>query len=136
MRQQYPNGGYLILVDSKAGKKENAVGYLTQDDKKIEVFPHKTKLKAGETCVGFLQVESNVHKDTFVRVVKQKKIPPLCYHIFSESSALILQGFQTPVSKNHPLFLQKRLTNHQKFAAKPIDFSLFQSTGGDFYVTC
>ena len=36
MRQQYPNGGYLILVDSKAGKKENAVGYLTQDDKKIE----------------------------------------------------------------------------------------------------
>ena len=57
-------------------------------------------------------------------------------NIFSESSALILQGFQTPVSKNHPLFLQKRLTNHQKFAAKPIDYSLFQSTGGDFYVTC
>lgn len=62
--------------------------------------------------------------------------PPSQHNIFSESSALILQGFQTPVSKNHPLFLQKRLTNHQKFAAKPIDFSLFQSTGGDFYVTC
>jgi hypothetical protein len=65
-----------------------------------------------------------------------KQQPPDFYNNFSESSALILQGFQTPVSKNHPLFLQKRLTNHQKFAAKPIDYSLFQSTGGDFYVTC
>ena len=99
MRQQYPNGGYLILVDSKAGKKENAVGYLTQDDKKIEVFPHKTKLKAGETCVGFLQVESTVHEDTFVRVVKQKKIPPLCYLILL---VLLLVGIGTWYLSSRP----------------------------------
>ena len=99
MRQQYPNGGYLILVDLKAGKKENAVGYLTQDDKKIEVFPYKTKLKAGETCVGFLQVESNVHKDAFVRVVKQKKIPPLCYLILL---VLLLVGIGTWYLSSRP----------------------------------
>lgn len=32
-------------------------------------------------------------------------------------------------------FLQKRLTSHSKFASKPIDYILFQSTVGDFFVT-
>lgn len=99
MQQQYPNGGYLILVDLKAGKKEDAVGYLTQDDKKIEVFPYKAKLKAGETCVGFLQVESNVHKDAFVRVVKRKKIPPLCYLLLL---VLLLVGIGTWYLSSRP----------------------------------
>ena len=33
------------------------------------------------------------------------------------------------------LFYKKRLTNRSKFAAKPIDYILFLSTGGDFFVT-
>ena len=33
------------------------------------------------------------------------------------------------------LFFKKPLTNRSKFAAKPIDYILFQSTGGDFFVT-
>ena len=72
---------------------------MTQDDKKIEVFPYKTKLKVGETCVGFLQVESNVHKDAFVRVVKQKKIPPLCYLILL---VLLLVGIGTWYLSSRP----------------------------------
>ena len=64
-----------------------------------------------------------------------KKNPPFLCDNFSESSALILPGSQTPVSKNHPLFFKKRLTIRSKFAAKPIDYILFQSTGGDFFVT-
>ena len=80
-------------------------------------------------------MKKQIRMITYLRSLLKQQ-PPDFYNNFSESSALILQGFQTPVSKNHPLFLQKRLTNHQKFAAKPIDFSLFQSTGGDFYVTC
>ncbi len=39
------------------------------------------------------------------------------YNNFSESSALISWGFQTSVSKNHPLFSQKHLTNQSKNAA-------------------
>ena len=40
-----------------------------------------------------------------------------------------------PYLKKSPTFFKKRLTNRSKFAAKPIDYILFQSTGGDFYVT-
>lgn len=41
---------------------------------------------------------------------------------FSESYALILQGFLTP-------FLKKNLTNRSKFAVKPNDYIIFQSAG-------
>ena len=88
-----------FLSIRKPGKKENAVGYLTQDDKKIEVFPHKTKLKAGETCVGFLQVESNVHKDTFVRVVKRKKDSSF---MLSYSACAVACGNRNMVSVEPP----------------------------------
>lgn len=118
MRQQYPNGGYLILVDLKAGKKENAVGYLTQDDKKIEVFPYKTKLKVGETCVGFLQVESNVHKDTFVRVVKQKKIPPLCYLYLLGIFSPDFTRLPDPCFKKSPTFFTKTLDKSSKICGE------------------
>ena len=47
----------------------------------------------------------------------------------------VYKAFRPLSQKNHPLFCKKRLTNHSKFAAKPIDYILFQSTGGDFFVT-
>ena len=36
--------------------------------------------------------------------------------------------------KKSPTCFKKHLTNHSKFAAKPIHYTLFQSTGGDFSV--
>ena len=38
------------------------------------------------------------------------------------------------IIENHPLFSPKGLTDHSKFTAKPIEYILFSSTGGDFYV--
>lgn len=73
MQKRYPNGGYLVLADLKRGKERDAIGYLVDDDKRIELFPYETTLKAGEKCVGFLAVESDVYQETFVRIVKRRK---------------------------------------------------------------
>ena len=55
------------------------------------------------------------------------------YNNFSESSALISWGFQTSVSKNHPLFSQKHLTNQSKNAAlRALDQKVHFLIGGDF----
>ncbi len=55
------------------------------------------------------------------------------YNNFSESSALISWGFQTSVSKNHPLFSQKHLTNQSKNAAlRALDYEVYFLIGGDF----
>ena len=54
------------------------------------------------------------------------------YNNFSESSALISWGFQTSVSKNHPLFSQKHLTNQSKNAAlRALDYEVYFLIGGD-----
>ena len=62
------------------------------------------------------------------------------YFLFSRITSRNLQPwfYQAfrPLIKNHPLFYQKHLTNSKKFAAKPIDYILFQSTGGDFLLPC
>ncbi len=55
------------------------------------------------------------------------------YNNFSESSALISWGFQTSVSKNHPLFSLKHLTNQSKNAAlRALDYEVHFLIGGDF----
>ncbi len=55
------------------------------------------------------------------------------YNNFSESSALISWGFQTSVSKNHPLFSLKHLTNQSKNAAlRALDYEVYFLIGGDF----
>ena len=51
--------------------------------------------------------------------------------IFSPHS---IRLFRPYLKKITHFFCQNPLTNHQKFAAKPIDYILFQSTGGDFFV--
>ena len=59
--------------------------------------------------------------------------PPVLINNFSESSALISWGFQTSVSKNHPLFSQKHLTNQSKNAAlRALDYEVYFLIGGDF----
>jgi len=59
-------------------------------------------------------------------------IPPSARYNFSESSALISWGFQTSVSKNHPLFSQKHLTNQSKNAAlRALDYEVYFLIGGD-----
>lgn len=73
MQERYPNGGYFVLADLKKGKKEDVIGHLIQGDKRIEVFAYKAKLSVGETGIGFLRIEDDRHKDTFVRIVKRKK---------------------------------------------------------------
>lgn len=73
MQELYPNGGYVIKADLKKGKKEDCVGYLTDEVQQIEVFPYAHNLKANEKCVGFICVSSEDNRDSYIRIVKKSK---------------------------------------------------------------
>lgn len=68
--KRYPNGGYRIVADLK--KKESPSGdpLLIGEGKQCRLYPYQRKKKRLEKTVGYIEVSSEEHPDSFVRIRK------------------------------------------------------------------
>lgn len=89
MGERFPNGGYLIVGDIKKGKDKDVIGYVVEDDKKIQLFPYNPNLKSNEKCMGFISVESEEKQEAFARIVKRTKRKTLLWLLLF---ALLIAG--------------------------------------------